>query len=158
MNKLTILFVFVAFLSGCAAKGPVFEEVSATHVNKATVYIYRPSLMFNSAGWPEIFVDGDELFELRNNGYAVLFLDAGTHDIKAEGSKFLTNWYPEPVTYSANFNAGEEYFLRVTPKLDSAMFIGTVATMSGSATITPVSKQQALTELTDTKLVYRTDL
>lgn len=78
--------------------------------------------------------------------------------LKQRGQRFLTNWYPGPVSYSANFNAGEEYFLRITPKLDSAMFIGTVATMTGSATITPVSKQQALTELTDTKLVYKTDL
>lgn len=151
MNKIKLL-ALILFLSACSATGPLYrEEVRAQ--DKATVYIYRPHQYFNAGGWPEIFVDGNKLFPLKNEGYGVITLTAGKHTIKAEGSMLFTNWYPRPVEITHEFEADGEYYIRVTPQLASVTPIANSMVVQGNGNISVVPKEIAIGEIAKTKKV-----
>ncbi len=75
-----ILSIFI--LAGCAATGENFSSLEPLSRNEGTVYIYRPSKFFQGGTWPTIFIDGEERFTLKNEGYTIkgselLILDQG---------------------------------------------------------------------------------
>ncbi len=76
-----ILISFLFLLNACAASGPIYQHIDIPSPDKARVYIYRPYQFFNAGGWPEIYVDGNELFSLKNEGYGVVILSPGSHVI-----------------------------------------------------------------------------
>ncbi|WP_175483513.1 DUF2846 domain-containing protein [Amphritea atlantica] len=153
MRKLIVLIITVLGLYGCSATGPVFKPVETTSHDRATVYIYRPYVFFNAGGWPEIYVDEKKLFALKNQGYGVVHLRPGEHQIKAEGSMLFTNWYPGPMEISHNFKANHEYYVRVTPQMTDAMVVGSIMTMAGKANVSIIPKENAIKEISDTKKI-----
>ncbi|BBB29386.1 DUF2846 domain-containing protein [Neptunomonas japonica] len=154
MKKIAVFLSLVLMLSGCSSTGPVFQQITLTPPDKSTVYIYRPHQGFNMAGWPEIFIDGKKEFALKNEGYGVVHLSPGEHKIKAEGSVIFTNWYPGPMEITKTFEANKEYFIRVTPKMTSAMVVGSSMTMTGKANVSVVTESKALSEIAETKKVH----
>ncbi len=161
-----ISYIFVLFLLvGCgantitaltgipvkqSAKGDVFNQQSILE-NKAVVYIYRPDKLFNSAGWPNIFVNGNKEFSLKNNGYGVFQFDTGNYVFLAKGSKFLTNWYPSPASLEIKVEAGKEYYIRVTPQADDIFILSGIVAVTGSAQVVQVDREFALTEISKSK-------
>jgi hypothetical protein len=154
VKKLAISFVFILALTSCSATGPLFNPESMEGNSKSNLYIYRSWKFFNGGGWPNIYLNGKKLFALKNNGYGILYLEPGNYEIKAEGSFFLTNWYPGPASININVEANNEYYIRVTPQHDKTIYgaSGTVA-MTGSAQIVLVPKEVAMKEIVETKKV-----
>lgn len=144
------LLILLVVLSACSTSGVKFKQVGKIPDNVATIYVYRPFLTYNMAGWPDIYINGKKEFALKNSGYGVLQLAPGKHEIKAKGSKQLTNWFPKPVSINFDFVAGKEYFVRVLPKFKESMTIGSVVAVSGSAQISIIPKQAALKEIAET--------
>jgi hypothetical protein len=141
----------MALAAGCAApaSGPEFSLLHAAP-DKATLYVYRPSAKFNYGGYPHVFVNGEKKFALKDQGYSVLILEPGTYEIKFEGSKWGTNWWPPPATRTLSVEAGREYFVRAVP----GGAPGPDASKTVPSTLVRlVPKQQALAELRRLRLV-----
>lgn len=152
-NKLILIFIIVTGLLACSASGPTFKLPGKIPQDVATIYIYRPFLTYNMAGWPDIYLNGEKKFPLKNSSYSVMQLSPGNYEIEAKGSKLLTNWFPKPVSIKYKFTAGKEYFVRVLPKFSESMSIGTVVAVSGSAQISIIPKNAALKEISDTNRI-----
>ena len=151
--KLTVIFILLVVLSGCSASGQSFKQSKKVAKDVATIYVYRPFLTYNMAGWPDIYINGEKKFSLINSGYGVFQLSPGNYEIEAKGSKQATNWFPKPVSFKFDFVAGKEYFVRVLPKFTEEMSIGNVVAVNGSAQIAIVPKKAALKEISKTKRV-----
>lgn len=153
MSRILKFAAIILLFSGCAATGPAFQSIDVNQTDKAIVYVYRPSRFFYGGGWPNIYLNGQKQFALKNNGYGVLFLEAGDYEIKAEGSFFLTNWQPGPASINLSVHQGLEYFVRVTPEHESTIFGFKTVAVTGTAQIIEVSKEQALSEIHKTKKI-----
>ena len=153
MKARSILILFVFIISGCSAKGPLFQSVQSLPSNKSVVYVYRPSMMFNATGWPDLYINEEKIASLKNGGYVELILDPGSYMIKAKGSVIFTNWYPSAVEGEFTIEAGKEYYIRVTPQLTGAYVTGEVVSMSGSASMVLVPSGDARKEILKTRKV-----
>ena len=158
MNKLMVILVITAILSSCSATGPIFEPLAFKPTNKATIYIYRPYVAFNAAGWPDIFINDEKFFALKNNGYGIIYVSPGQHSIKAEGSALFTNWYPDKVEISHSFESDKEYFIRITPYMTSAVQVGTIMSMAGEANLSVVPRSDAMQEISQTRKLFEPEL
>jgi len=153
VSILLVIVISVLFLEGCAtASGPKFTPLSKLPEDKATVYIYRPYVFFNSGGYPNIFVNGEKMFSLPISGFGVLTLLPGNYEIMAKGSTWGTNWYPGPVSEAFSFKAGLDYYLRVIPwvpaNTPSLLFFSRARTQ-----LKIIPKKEALQEIYETKSV-----
>lgn len=113
-----LILIPILILSACATPKTtmvLFQRVQNIPPDRAIVYFYRPRADFNSAGWAELFIDGEKKFPLVNNSYGYVFLNEGEHKIKFEGSMSGTNWWPGPATATISVMAGREYFIRIQP-------------------------------------------
>lgn len=129
-------------LAGCAvALGPQFQQLEPTSADKATVYVYRPSLDFFRPGHPEVFVNGSRKFALRDGGYSVFTLSPGTYEIKFEGQFLATNWAPPAVTHKLGVEAGREYFIRAYPEKVPG------GPLASRTVVSLVQKEQAVQDL-----------
>ncbi len=144
MRKLALCCILISLIA-CGATGPIFTLVQPLPENKAVVYIYRPPLVFNSLGWPNLYVNDVKKAALKNGSYIVLFLESGQYRIKSKGSMLFTNWYPEPIEKTFSFESGKEYFIRVTPHMESSYPI-----ITGSTEMALVEKKDAESEIQDT--------
>jgi hypothetical protein len=136
------------------AAGPPLAPVTPA-ADKATLYIYRPSAEFNWAGYPEIYVNGEKKFRLQNGRYAVLTLPPGEYELKAEGSRWGTNWWPGPTVRTLTVKAGHEYYVRVIPVLPPGVKAGPHLFEKNNVShtlMTLVPKEQALKEIAETRL------
>lgn len=117
IGAICILMFVSLFIAGCATveRGDKFQPLGYIPKDKATLYIYRPKTFFNWGGWPDIYIDNELKTSLINNSHFICHLKPGEHLIKAEGSTWGTNWYPGPVERKFTFNAGNSYYLRITP-------------------------------------------
>lgn len=57
--------------------GPNLRKNTSNPEEMATLYIYRPALFFNALGWPNIHIDDEKLFSLKNKGYGVVHVKLG---------------------------------------------------------------------------------
>ena len=97
--KLLNLIILILLISGCATveTSNKFQPLASVPEDKATLYIYRPDTHFNWGGWPEIYIDDQLSTSLLNNSHIICHVMPGVHTIRAEGSTWGTNWYPDPV-------------------------------------------------------------
>jgi hypothetical protein len=151
------LALILLLMVGCAvaAEDVPFTPLTPLPADKATVYIYRPDAEFNSAGYPRIFINGEKKFDLENGHYGALTLPPGEYEIKAQGSRWGTNWWPGPTTRTITIKAGHEYYVRVIPALPSGVKAGPHLFFEKKVAhtlMTLVPKEQALREITETKL------
>ena len=152
--RIALIFSIICLaLSGCSATGPTFTQETNAPSNKATVYVYRPWLEDNAAGYPAIFVQDQAQFALKNGGYGVIHLEPGKKTISAKGSPFFSHWYPEPASLTQHFKANQSYYIRVSPSLTSTLMIP-VFSVSGDAQMAVVSAESALKEIAETKRVH----
>lgn len=146
----------VALTAGCTAPatGPEFSLAPVAE-DKGNVYIYRPYTKFNEGGYPNVFVNGEKKFALKDKGYAVLSLQPGNYELKIEGTTMGTNWWPPAVTRTLGVEAGREYFMRVIPALPSGAAPGPYLFTNNisRALVTLVKREQALSEIRDLRLV-----
>jgi len=152
-KKLLFWTLLPFVVAGCSATGPIFQSVTESPQDKATVYIYRPFQYFNAGGWPEIFIDGTKVFALKNKGYGVVYMLPGEHVVKAEGSMLFTNWYPRPAQLTHTFEANHKYYVRVTPTHTATYMVGNTVAVTGAASVLLVSKEFAQPEIEQTHKV-----
>ena len=146
-----LLSLLVAACATLPEDAPPFrlEEPSA---DTGTVYIYWPERRFNSAGFPDLLLNGEKRLTLLEKGYGVFRLRPGRYEIKVEGSALGNNWYPQPAVATLDVKAGHEYFVRVVPvrptaKYSAALAEGIHYAQHSRALIELVPKQDALEEI-----------
>jgi len=126
MKILIRAFSFILLTCSTVAHSENEFQPAQSHEGEATIYIYRPDTYFNSAGWPNIYIDNQLKSSLDNNSYFSHQSTPGDHVIKAEGSTWGTNWYPNPVERTLKLEAGTLFFIRVRP-----IQTGTTAVQNG---------------------------
>ena len=150
MNRICFLITLV-FLTGCAASGPPFTNEDSNDVNKSTVYIYRVSDKFQQAGWPNIFVNGEKVFALKNGGYGVLYIQKGKYSIEARGSMLTTNWVLDDGIIELNAAPNETYYIQMKPvHRNTSVTNDIIVTVRGHAQFLIKSKEEALSEIKTT--------
>jgi hypothetical protein len=92
---------------------PVVMETTATSLEDATVFIYRPNKMVGKALEPSVFVDETELARMDNGRYFALRLKPGKHIIRMTDDK---------KGYAVDMGPGQTYFFRIG--LEMGMFKG----------------------------------
>lgn len=68
MKNLPLIFAF-SMLAGCAATGAPFALEKNISSNKAVIYIYRPEIAINCCVSPNIFINNENIGQLKNGGY-----------------------------------------------------------------------------------------
>lgn len=106
-----LLIVSVAALVGCAAQGPIFSD-TPTNSATARIYVYRPSTIINSAGYPYIHINGVRRNPLYNGGYAEFSVAPGPITVEIIGD-FLA-WGLEDLSLTIRAEAGKTYFARLS--------------------------------------------
>jgi len=150
--KLISLILAIFILSGCAATGKNFSTLEPLSSSEATVYIYRPSKFFQGGTWPTVFIDGEERFTLKNEGYVFIDLSPGEHEIKIGKSHFFANWMFSDVNRKLNVESNKRYYLRLDLNFENIHSIGNAMSISGSIRLVDVPEQQALPDLKSLKL------
>jgi hypothetical protein len=145
--KYLILFYLLILISGCAASGDRFSGLVAEQQDASTIYIYRPSKFFQGGTWPTVFIDGEERFTLKNNGYIHFSLPEGIHNIKIGSSSILSNWAAEDIEFDMQVNNGQLSFYRFDLEFGGVSGAGNYMSISGSVGLTEVDKETALKEM-----------
>jgi hypothetical protein len=101
-------------LIGCSATGPRYQPPAALSQHQATVYVYRPAFKFYGAVAPDVYLDGQKIFALQNNGHGVLVIAPGEHQIEVryENSGMTNSSCFKPVTQTLSLSAGADYYVR----------------------------------------------
>jgi hypothetical protein len=109
-------YAVIAFLTGCAASGPIFSPHQGIQADQALLYVFRPDAHAMSVLAAEIEVDGKVQAQLENNGYVALPLAAGRYVVVQRwkagllGEKGLEN---RPISSTVDLAAGSVTYLRL---------------------------------------------
>lgn len=159
-----LAFIILFTLSSCAvtSKQPCVPNGKATlacptivsaNQEMATLYIYRPKMLFQGGAWPDMWLDSYEVGPLYNNSHYVLSIIPGEHVVLAKRTSSWENWVVPDFNLKFSVEAGKVYFLRVTPKLDSLFSIGYVTSVSGSGNMALVADENAKVEIKNNKYI-----
>ena len=78
-----VILCLVVVASGCMATGPVFTRIEPPFDGKATIYVFRKSDLYSFGGiFPDMKIDGNGKYPLKNNGYLRFEVDPGKHRIE----------------------------------------------------------------------------
>lgn len=151
--KIAISLIFAALLSGCAASGPIYTQSVSADPDMAIVYLYRPDRFFQGGGSPDIFVNDEKSFKMKNGGYTYIKLPEGKHTISPRKN---FNWALEGRDTEIEVRSGKIYYLKMVFS-DADMNIipaGNIAvgTVSGATRFIEVPTTLASTELLETRL------
>jgi len=80
MRRITIV-LFLAFLVGCSANGPAFENVATAKNDSAIVYFFRQAAFYGSGSCPDLMIDEKEIGCLKNGGFFEVELKPGQYTI-----------------------------------------------------------------------------
>ena len=153
MRALYIATIFLT-LSGCASLGPAFTQQEFLSADKALVYFYRPSRLFQGGGGPDVYINGVKAFRMHNGSYSYMYLSPGTHLISP---KKHFNWGLDVIDKNINVVAGEAYYLRMdfSDAGVSPIIIGDFGTadISGTTVFNIVDSSVAEEEIVKTKLI-----
>lgn len=154
--KRLLLFLVILVISGCSATGPQFRPETSIENDYALVYLYRPSMLKGGGITPPVFIDNQELFDLPNNGYAVLKLTEGKHVIETrEDGNFLLTDAVGKAEIIVEKNT--VYYVKWLPFLADfgVVPLGTpIAYGYFEGSFYPMSKDIALKEIKECKKVY----
>ncbi|QHJ10380.1 hypothetical protein FX988_00592 [Paraglaciecola mesophila] len=163
MHRITFL-MFICLLAGCAASGPDFQlDTKKVEKDNIMVYIFRPDpgAFIGGNAWPNTYVNGEYIGSLKSGGYLKVNLPRGENEIYVgtKEGKFA-NWSVPPVSMLLKETNQDEYFIKMDVVWTFGQsFLATVAgsTVSianeeGYARLTSVSKEEALNEISKTKL------
>ena len=144
-------------LSGCSASGPLYAPTVIASEGNASVYLYRPSRSEGYLIVPPVSVDGTELFELANNGYAELTLSPGRHLIETKKDGNPIGPVDAVGSIEIEVEAGREYYIRWSPSMGDMKIIpiaNPVIIAQFSGLFIHLSKDDALSELKNCKRIY----
>ena len=113
---------FAVMLVACAASGPPFEAATPSE-SQASVYIFRPSKLANSAGSRDVVVDGTKVGILKNGGYLPVSLAAGTHKLTIPHS--MWDWDLKCASLSLEVKPGMIYYVALDT--DASIWLAAVS-------------------------------
>lgn len=145
-----VLMMAAAALSGCSATGPKYKPMANASSDESVLYVFRPKTVYMSALSAIIFVDGQRVAKLRNNGYVALPVKAGRHVIRHE-------WDSGLLGDSRSENRPIELGVMMLPEGQHFVRIGAVANLGYFETeylweLRELSPEQAQAELNQCKL------
>jgi hypothetical protein len=96
--------LLLAFLSGCAAKGPAFTQIDNLSTDKGLVYIYRVPSIKGAAISYDIYANEKPIFTLKNGGYFPYQTNTGEIEFSAstEAKSAIT----------VDVEAGQTYYIK----------------------------------------------
>lgn len=153
--RLLALLGLLPFIGACVATGPEFTGlVNDLSDNMATVYVYRPNRFMMGGAAPEVYVNDELGFRLKNNGYNFFHLAPGTHVIDLRETPTWGS-YPSPklIPIELAVEGGRMYFLKLN--LDEAGFDSTninAFAYTGQVGLMVVDEGTARSEMIGTKL------
>ncbi len=125
MNKIIQILSVTALIQclvGCAATGPLFSpEATLANDGYAKIFVYRPSRFANSAGYPQITLDGETKGGLKNGGFLIIKATPGTHTLIQEHS---WKWDIRANPVVLNVQENHKYFVKLDTDA-SVAFMGT---------------------------------
>lgn len=80
MTKYLLAISCIGILVGCTTTGAKFQPETNVK-NKSTVYIYRLKKFYGSAWSPDVFVNGQKVFDISSGSYKPVVLDPGSHQV-----------------------------------------------------------------------------
>ncbi|MDQ6989343.1 MAG: DUF2846 domain-containing protein [Mariprofundaceae bacterium] len=110
--------IVLAMLGGCGAGGAKFSGLEQIADNSAQVYIYRPSSFIQSANYPDLALDGQEIGQLKNGGYLRFTVPAGEHNLSVTGNVMM--WIHRDRNVPLKLEAGKTYFYKLTVTLNNS--------------------------------------
>jgi hypothetical protein len=122
MSRVSLVMGTLVLLAGCSATGPAFQEAGVAAMDKATVYVYRPSSLVNSGSAPNLFVNEVDHGPLWNAGYIPLSLPPGEISVVLKGEKW--KWGLPAISTKARIEGGKSYYFRMGNMVDFADYSG----------------------------------
>lgn len=135
MIKIGLLVTFAA-LTGCAATGPAFREITDIPQDKGLVYVYRPNSIIGSAIRYSVYADKDVVCKLIRGGYCLYYAKPGEVEFwaKTESKTSLT----------VDVKAGQKHYVKGSLSMGFAV---------GRPNLSLVEEQEAMKEIVDCKLL-----
>ena len=146
-----IIALLVISLTGCSATGPVFKEEAAVQVDKALIYVYRPSALFNAGGYPNLYVNGRDLGPLYNGGYIPVVTAPGKTNLVLKG-EFSTWGMQKPIGIALDAIAGKKHFVRFGNEITSFFAVPGAGFYGSRIVIQEAPEEFAKGEIANTNL------
>lgn len=124
-----VFLICVILISGCSARGPIFNGVQLQDESSSTVYLFRQSAFVNSAYCPVIQVDNRDIGCLKNGGFMRLEIGVGEHNLRVRKRLLEVGGEPE---VTINGKKGEVLFYEWTSQLNHMSMIGSIVSASVS--------------------------
>ena len=150
-TRITVALMIAGMaLSGCSATGPKYRPLANMPSDESVLYVFRPKTLYMSALSAVVFVDGQRVAKLRNNGYVALPVKAGRHVIRHEWDSGLfgdNRSENRPIELGVMMLPGDQHYVR----------IGAIANLGYFETeyrweLRELSSEQAQAELNQCKL------
>ena len=136
MKKILYIILALNFVTACASLGPKFDGLITPNKDETIIYIYRPN-SFVGAGINYYVKDGQEkIVRVYNGGYYPY--------ITNEGNKTLSAKTEVTKNIELKTKNGEVYFVKAGV---------TMGLLVGRPSLKEVSKEEALKEITNCKLL-----
>jgi len=100
-------------LIGCNAQGPEFSSPPELGENEAAIIVYRPSSLVLATAAPDIYLDGQKRGQLKNGGYLVFRVPAGSHLVEARAASLDWDAQVGELRWMVTARAGRTHFLRL---------------------------------------------
>lgn len=134
----------------CAPKGKASlacEKYTAAPEGKALIYIYRPSIFFQSGAWPDMWINSYEVGPLTNNSFYSIAVSPGEYALLAKQTSKWENWIVGDLNLKLTVEPNKIYYVRIVPQLEKLYSIGLITSISGTGEIAQVSKESAEKEM-----------
>lgn len=130
------LVVTFAVLTGCAASGPAFREITDIPKDKGLVYVYRPDSIIGSAIRYSVYADKDVVCKLIRGGYCLYYAKPGEVEFwgQTESKGSLT----------VDVKAGQKHYVKGSLTMGFAV---------GRPNLSLVEEQEAMKDIVDCKLL-----
>ncbi len=118
MNKLNYLLLLMLLVTAsCVTKKSAFIEVDVNHKTLPVVYIYRLHSMSNIMLSPDVFIDGEKKFNIKNKSYEYISMSPGEHNFKLA----LTERFSGVQQIKVSVKPNEIIYLRINTALKFEM-------------------------------------
>ena len=89
MLRSFFVVIMITLATGCTSSRQQLVMPQPQTAEQVSVYIYRPAAMANVVVSPNVLINGEKKFELKNDSYQLVYLPGGKHDIELElGERF----------------------------------------------------------------------
>ena len=154
--KLNVVLIATVLIA-CAAQGPIYVPIDGSGEPTATIVIYRPSKWQGAGITPGLFVNDDEIFQLKNGGFGIVEIEPGLYTLSTPSDN---NWTTAdaPSHFDIEVEAGKAYFVRWQPQVRNSsvtvMSTGSFGHASFMGEFVLVDRAYAEVELNEVKRVY----